>query len=419
MSSATGLAGRLERGESLLGALIRTPADPVLDMVGAAGLDLVLIDPGPGRIDQVRLRSDLLRLRVPGAVLVRDAADLAAAADAGPAALVRVVADRSEIDQALTSVTDRAASWYGDGRSEPPMLAAISIGDAGVLHLAGACVPYSVVTSPDQARTARAGGARVVVYDMPSMLATLVRSLPLGDASPGQGGGREPLVLLSGMLGDASLWDGVASRLADVARPIPSRIDLDDSIVEMAASVLAEAPPSFSLVGHSLGGIVALEVVRQAPDRVRRFALLNASARGPSPAQHEAWAALAERVSGGQWPDVAAELARSNLPAARRSENDLVETSERMAAAVGPDGLLRQLRAQAGRPDSRDSLHRIDVPVLVVSGALDEVCPPALQQELVDGCPDATLVEVPTGHMSPLEDPDAVAEAVLTWLRAQ
>jgi pimeloyl-ACP methyl ester carboxylesterase len=228
---------------------------------------------------------------------------------------------------------------------------------------------------------------------------------------------REPFVLLSGMLGDATLWDGVAARLADEVLPWPARIDRDDSVPEMAASVLAEAPPRFALGGHSLGAIVALEIMRRAPERVSRLLLVNASARGPDEAQQKAWAHWRDRAFGGEFEQIAGELARATLAAPRRTDAELVCANARMARTVGPDGFLRQLAAQSTRPDSRAHLAAVEVAVLVVSGELDEVCPPARQVEIVAHCPAATLVSVAGGgHMLPLEAADTVAEHVRAWL---
>jgi len=224
-------------------------------------------------------------------------------------------------------------------------------------------------------------------------------------------------VLLSGMLGDASLWDGVAARIGARVLPWAARIDLDDSVPAMAASVLAQAPPRFALGGHSLGAIVALEVLRQEPGRVTRLALVNASARGPAAAQQHAWARLRQRTAAGEFDQVAAELARSALAAPRRGDEAAVAAGVRMAHSVGAAGFLRQLAAQSARPDSRASLAAIPVPVLVVSGELDEVCPPALQRELAALCPRAELASVEGGgHMLPLECPAALAGLLLDWL---
>jgi pimeloyl-ACP methyl ester carboxylesterase len=275
--------------------------------------------------------------------------------------------------------------------------------------------PARLVTSPEQARAAFAAGARLVVYDVPAMLDGVLAGLASG-REPAASSGREPLVLLSGMLGDASLWDDVAAGLGAAVLPWPARIDLDDSVAEMALSVLAEAPPRFALAGHSLGGIVALEVQRRAPERVTRLALLNTSARGPSEAQQRSWAESRRRTEAGEFGRVADELAEATLGPAHRA---LVARNRRMADTVGPQGFLRQLAAQATRPDSRDRLAAVEVPVLVVAGEQDAICPPALQEEIAELCPRATLTTVPgVGHMAPLEDPAAVVELLRAWATA-
>jgi pimeloyl-ACP methyl ester carboxylesterase len=185
----------------------------------------------------------------------------------------------------------------------------------------------------------------------------------------------------------------------------------------MAAGVLVTAPERFALAAHSLGAIVALEVVRQAPGRVTRLALLNASARPASEAQLASWSAMRERVEAGDFEGVVRDFAPANLPEARRDDARLVARIEAMAGAVGPRGLLRQLSAQATRPDSRPSLAGIRAPTLVVTGAEDAVCPPGLQEELAAGIPGARHVTIDgAGHMAALEDPAAVAAALEEWL---
>jgi 2-keto-3-deoxy-L-rhamnonate aldolase RhmA/pimeloyl-ACP methyl ester carboxylesterase len=230
---------------------------------------------------------------------------------------------------------------------------------------------------------------------------------------------RPPLVLLPGMLGDARLFDAVLPALAAHAAPRVARIDLDDTVAGMAESVLAAAPPRFALAGHSLGAIVALEVVRRAPGRVSRLALLNASARPASAAQLAAWADLRAAATEGSFADLARSFARAVVPAARRDDGPLLAAAEAMAHAVGPAGLLRQLAAQEGRPDGRPGLGDVRVPTLVLSGAEDDVCPPELQRELAAGVPGAHHVVAPgAGHLAPLEDPDATAAALVAWLAA-
>jgi len=223
---------------------------------------------------------------------------------------------------------------------------------------------------------------------------------------------RPSLVLLSGMLGDATLWDEIARQCNDIVRPCPIRIDLDDSIAELAASVLAQAPQTFVLAGHSLGGIVALEVRRRAPSRVLGLALISSSGRAPTAAQQQAWSTWRARVEAGEFDQVAAELGRATL-----ANQALLSSNTRMAATIGPDGFRRQLIAQSTRIDNLARLADLDCPVLVFSGEQDEICPPALQRELAERCPGAELVEVAgAGHMLPLEAPDEIVAALRPWL---
>jgi pimeloyl-ACP methyl ester carboxylesterase len=275
-----------------------------------------------------------------------------------------------------------------------------------------------LVDSPAAAAAAFAAGATIVVYDGEAMLATAFADLAAARpaAVDPAVADRVPLVLLSGMLGDEHLWDDVSALLADAVKPWPARIDLDDSVPEMAASVLAVAPPRFALAGHSLGAIVALEIARRAPERVDRLALLNASARGASAEQLAAWSSARNRTEQGHFADVAAELGLAALAPDRR-DAELVARNTAMARTVGADGFLRQLAAQAARPESRPDLTRITVPVLVISGAVDTICPSELQRELVELCPQAELATIEgCGHMAPLEDPAAVAELLRAWL---
>ncbi len=305
-------------------------------------------------------------------------------------------------------------------KDAPEALGADFDGVIGAEEAYGQSGRTQLVTSPEAATRAFASGADLVIYDLPAMISGMLSSLRAGRPAEDPNSDREPFVLLSGMLGNASLWDGIAAHLSDVILPWPARIDLDDSVPEMAASVLAQAPPRFALGGHSLGAIVALEIMRQAPGRVTKLVLVNASARGPTDAQQQVWAQWRQRVLDGAFDQIADELALASLAEPRRADEPLVTANAAMARSVGPEGFLRQLSAQSTRPDSRESAGAIHVPVLVVSGELDEVCPPALQRELAQRCPQAQLVSIENaGHMLPLEAADALAEQLRDWLTLQ
>lgn len=375
--------------------------------------------PGPSRFaEKLRRHEPMLGALVaaqrfsPGLVSGLDVVVLAGPLPLGVLALLRALPVMVVM---LVESDDEIAAAVAAGFDATIAATASVLGADVVLSERGAA---RLVESPAAARTAFATGADLVLYDLSAMLDTLLASLVDGRPAVPERSGREPLVLLSGMLGDESLWDEVVEQLAELILPWPARIDRDASVPELAASVLAGAPRRFALAGHSLGAIVALEIIRQAPERVARLALVNASGRGPSQAQQNAWDEWRQRTHDGGFDELAAELALATLATAHRGDTSLVARNERMARTVGGQGFLRQLSAQTTRPDSLGSLGAVEVPVLVVSGELDEICPPALQRELVERCPGAEHVCIAgAGHMVPLEAPAALAGHLRSWLR--
>ncbi len=357
--------------------------------------------------------------------MIEDPLGLAAAAE---------IAALDGIDGLMLGPADYACELDVVGRLDDPRVVAAATAVRDTARAAGVAA-VSIVGSIEAAARGFAAGDTAVMYNVQLLLGQLFTGLsaarPVSDPQAADSGSsgvgapglalsrskREKLVLVPGMLGDATVWDGVAAELLDVAAPQFARIDLDDSITEMAASVLATAPRRFALAGHSLGAIVALEIMRQAPERVTRLALVNASGRAPSTEQQAAWAATITRLETGHFTEIAAELARGTLARHRRDDAELVETNQRMAFAVAADGMRRQLRAQQARTSYLDDVARFAVPVLIVSGGLDDVCPPERQAELLVSCPQAWLVTIAdAGHMAPLEQPAALAAHLRTWL---
>ena len=342
--------------------------------------------------------------------MIEDPAGVAAAAE---------IAALDGVDGLMLGPADLACELLAVGRpNDPRILAAAEVVRSSARAAGVAAV--TIVGSTDAADKAFAAGDTAVMYNVQALLAELFTRIAEfgrpGSSRPAAATS-EPLVLLPGMLGDATLWDAVASQLADIASPHFLRLDLDASVCEMAESVLAVAPERFALVGHSLGAVVALEIARRAPHRLSKLALVNASGRGPADEQRASWSELLDRLDSDGFDAIAEELGRDTLPAARREDAPLVQAGQRMARAVGPIGLRRQLQAQLGRTSYLDVASQIDVPVLIVSGALDQVCPPERQAELLTHCPRASLVTLEgVGHMSPLESPADVATALRDWL---
>lgn len=225
-----------------------------------------------------------------------------------------------------------------------------------------------------------------------------------------------PVVLVPGLLCTGALFAPQVAALQAVGPVTLAATTEGDSMAEIADAVLASAPPRFALAGSSMGGYVCFEILRRAPERVARLALLSTSARPDTPeqsAQRRAWLAEA-RV------DLRAALERS-VPRlqhpARRGDAALVETQVRMGLAVGLEAFERQTRATIARPDSRPLLPRIGVPTLVLVGDRDPLTPPLRAREIAQGIPDARLVVVPRcGHAATLERPEAIAAELAAWL---
>jgi pimeloyl-ACP methyl ester carboxylesterase len=193
----------------------------------------------------------------------------------------------------------------------------------------------------------------------------------------------------------------------------------DDSMAAIARRVLAAAPPRFALAGLSMGGYIAFEIMRQAPQRVAKLALLDTGARADTPEQTERRAvvmALAQSGRYAQVPDLAFPL---YVHRQRHHDEALKRIVCAMAEETGAQAFLRQQRAIIGRPDSRPGLGAIACPTLVLVGEGDEATPPELAREIAAGIGGSHLVMIPdSGHLSTLEQPQAVTEALVEWMRS-
>lgn len=227
------------------------------------------------------------------------------------------------------------------------------------------------------------------------------------------------LALVPGLLCTATMWSNQIFALEDVARAHVVDHTQHESISEIAAAFLADAPTEFALAGLSMGGYIALEIVRQAPERVTRLALLDTSARADAPerrARRLELNALGERAG-------AARVQRELLPMLihkdRLGDEVLIETILQMGADTGVEALKRQHAAIMGRADMRPHLGAIRCPTLVLVGREDALTPLELSQELAAGIPGAVLDVVPhCGHLSTMEQPGHVSTALRQWLAA-
>jgi len=227
-----------------------------------------------------------------------------------------------------------------------------------------------------------------------------------------------PLILLPGLLCDRRLWAPQLAALPGIANMTVPDLGLDDSFSGMTRRILAEAPPRFALAGLSMGGYVAQEVIRQAPERVTRLALLDTSARADLPEQAQRRRDLIELSRRGQFHGVTERLLPFLIHGDRLGDAALVKIIVEMAASVGAEGFRRQETAILNRIDGRPDLARIAVPTLILCGREDQLTPVKVAEEMATLIPRSRLTIIEhCGHLTTLEEPGQVNDALRAWLR--
>ncbi|MFN0306225.1 MAG: alpha/beta fold hydrolase [Burkholderiales bacterium] len=227
-----------------------------------------------------------------------------------------------------------------------------------------------------------------------------------------------PLVLVPGLLCDALLWQPQVAGLGDVADTWIADHTRSETLAGVAADILSDAPfDRFALAGLSMGGYIAFEIWRQAPERVLRLGLFDTSARSDTPSQAERRLGLIEMAARGRFIGVASVLLPLLVHADRLSDPALIATVKTMARKTGSHGFIRQQRAVLSRVDSRPDLPRIQCPTLVLCGRDDAMTPLDRHEEMAAGIHGARLRIVERcGHLSTLEQPDVVNKAMREWL---
>jgi pimeloyl-ACP methyl ester carboxylesterase len=228
----------------------------------------------------------------------------------------------------------------------------------------------------------------------------------------------EPLLLVPGMLCDARLYGPQLAALSGLRSLAVPTIAHADTVEALASGILAEAPPRFALAGLSMGGIVAMEVVRQAPERVARLALLDTN---PLAETDKVRAAREPQIEEARTPEgLEAVIRRDMWPVYLHAESDrqdLRDLALVMALAQGPDVFARQSRALQTRPDQQETLKGYRGPTLILCGEDDRLCPVKRHTLMHELMPGSTLTIVPgAGHLPTLETPEAVNAALAAWL---
>jgi pimeloyl-ACP methyl ester carboxylesterase len=226
-----------------------------------------------------------------------------------------------------------------------------------------------------------------------------------------------PIVLVPGLASSARIYVPVIPALWRFGPVMVANHVRDDSIAAIARRVLSEAPPRFALAGHSMGGYIALEIMRQAPERVLKLALINTQARPDTPEATARRRAQMERARRGELRAVREESFPELVHPSRRGDADILKLVHAQDEDVGVEGYLRQQTAIISRVDSRPTLATIKCPTLVLTGDRDNTIPNAFSKEMAEGIVGARLVVLTNcGHLPQPEQPEATARALVEWL---
>lgn len=226
-----------------------------------------------------------------------------------------------------------------------------------------------------------------------------------------------PIVLVPGLCGTPRLFGEQIPALWRFGPIMVADHTRHDTMSAIAADVLDVAPRRFALVGMSGGGYIALEIMRQAGERVDRLALLNTSARPDTLKQTEARRAQIGKANAGEFDALAEQLFPHLVHPSHRDDQGLRAIVQSMAQDTSAEVFVRQQLATISRPDSRPDLKAISCPTLVLTGEGDALIAPDESAELAHGIPGAQLTTLPeAGHLTTLEQPERVTERLVDWL---
>jgi pimeloyl-ACP methyl ester carboxylesterase len=227
-----------------------------------------------------------------------------------------------------------------------------------------------------------------------------------------------PILLVPGLVSSPRIFAPVIPELWRYGPVTVANHVRDDNMAVIARRILAEAPPRFALAGHSMGGYIAFEIMRQAPQRVAKLALINTQARPDTPEISERRRGQIARAKAGEFHGILDELFPLFVHPSRRGDADLRKLIHDMGDDLGTEAFVRQQTAVIGRADSRATLAVISCPTLVLTSDEDHTIPNKLSIEIANGIRGAKLVITPNcGHLAQAEQPQATSDALTGWLR--
>lgn len=228
---------------------------------------------------------------------------------------------------------------------------------------------------------------------------------------------KDPLLLLPGMMCDARLFGPQINAFSHDRAVMVAPISDHETVAALAKDVLDSAPATFALMGLSMGGIVAMEVFRQAPERVSRLALLDTNPKAETETISQNREPQIAKVRAGKLRSVMRDEMKPNYLADGPRMGQILDLCMAMAETLGPDVFVRQSRALQTRPDQQETLRAVQVPTLILCGEGDRLCPLHRHELMHDLIPHSTLTVIKSAaHLPTLEQPDATNEALAKWL---
>jgi len=223
-----------------------------------------------------------------------------------------------------------------------------------------------------------------------------------------------PLILIPGMMCDERMWGGFNAPPRHLIHALPTA---HDSMQDLAAAILKDAPERFALAGLSMGGIVAMEILKQAPQRVERLALLDTNPLVEDVLTKARRNLHIAKVRNGQLEKVLREDMKPNYLAAGPNKKAILDLCMDMALKLGPEVFLQQAKALRDRPDQTETLAAFKGPALVLMGEDDRLCPRDRHELMHALMPQSKFAIIASaGHLPPLENPDTTFAHLHNWL---
>ena len=227
----------------------------------------------------------------------------------------------------------------------------------------------------------------------------------------------EPLVLVPGMMCDARLYGPQIELLSREMNLMVACATRGERVEEIASDILMACPQKFALAGLSMGGIIAMEILRRAPERVTRIALMDSNPQAETPQTSVAYEPMIVGVKAGRLDEVMRGFMKPDYLAPGPRRMEVLALMAEMARDLGPQVFLRQVRALQKRRDQQATLRKCKVPALVLCGAHDRLTPVKRHEFMAGLIPYAKLVVLDdAGHVPTLEAPDAVTQALREWM---